>query len=85
MTAREAAITNGIRIPASVFTATRWPQERQCIVAQRGNVLTAKSGNVWIGKGGKEIDPRRPRHRHCLSAKTTSAPVFFDMLLKGSP
>ena len=36
-------------------------------------------------KGGKEIDPCRPRHRHCLSAKTTRAPVFFDMLLKGSP
>src|SRR6476620_480122 len=24
-----------------------------------------------------EIDPRRPRHLHCLSAKTTRAPVFF--------
>ena len=39
MMAREATITNGIRIPASVI---------------HRDVLTAKSGNVWTGKGGRE-------------------------------
>src|SRR6185295_8255074 len=70
MRAREATITNGIRIQASAFTATYRPQERRRIDRQ--------------GRQG-EIDPRRPRHYHCLSAYTIMAPVFFDMLLKGSP
>jgi hypothetical protein len=44
--ARAATITNGIRIPASAFTATYRPQERQRI--------DRNSGNVWAGKGGSE-------------------------------
>src|SRR6476619_1720105 len=65
MMARQAKITNGIRIPASV--------------------ITAKAATLLAHGRQGEIDPRRPRHLHCLSAKTTSAPVFFGMLLKGSP
>ena len=41
MLARQATITNGIRIPASAFTAT----------------VDRKSGNVWTGKGGRERIP----------------------------
>src|SRR3954470_15247436 len=52
MMAREATITNAIRIPASVSTE----------------------------RAERRVDPCRPRHRHCLSVKTTSAPVFFGML-----
>src|SRR3954469_18690447 len=65
-----------------------WPDDGQG--SNNHNKRYSHSGirihrDVLTGKGGREIDPRRPRHRHCLSAKTTSAPVFFGMLLKGSP
>src|SRR5258705_14012053 len=71
MMARQAKITNGIRIPSSVITA-------------RAATFLAHVRQVLDRKVCKEIEPFRPRHCHCLSAKTTRAPVFFVMLLKVS-